>query len=209
MVLAANRLAPEIEMPLQTLVSADHLAKLANNPFPGESDAYREARRALLKEEIEFRRHLTEVAEKRRGLPPGPVIEKNYRFHDANGEEVGLIDLFGHKDTLVTYFWMYGPQRERPCPMCTNWLGAVNGNANDIAQRVSLKILGRSPVERQIAFARAFPSGNQLLMRRFPLVFPRHAFILDGAHRVGFQHCFFDRAFSVVNAISILPASSE
>jgi predicted dithiol-disulfide oxidoreductase (DUF899 family) len=37
--------------------------------------------------------------------------------------------------------------------MCTNWLGAVNGNANDIAQRTSLKILGRSPVERQIAFA--------------------------------------------------------
>ena len=37
--------------------------------------------------------------------------------------------------------------------MCTNWLGAVNGNAADIKQRVALKILGRSPVERQIAFA--------------------------------------------------------
>ena len=93
------------------------------------------------------------LAAQRRALPPGPMVEKNYRFHDANGLEVGLIDLFGDKDTLVTYFWMYGPQRERPCPMCTNWLGAVNGNANDIAQRVSLKILGRSPVERQLAFA--------------------------------------------------------
>ncbi|WP_246707326.1 DUF899 family protein [Mesorhizobium sp. NZP2077] len=37
--------------------------------------------------------------------------------------------------------------------MCTNWSGAVNGNGADIKQRVSLKILGRSPVERQIAFA--------------------------------------------------------
>ena len=37
--------------------------------------------------------------------------------------------------------------------MCTNWLGAVNGNATDIKQRVGLKILGRSPVERQVAFA--------------------------------------------------------
>jgi predicted dithiol-disulfide oxidoreductase (DUF899 family) len=37
--------------------------------------------------------------------------------------------------------------------MCTNWLGAVNGNAADIKQRVALKILGRSPVERQYAFA--------------------------------------------------------
>lgn len=49
---------------------------------------------------------------------------------------------------------MYGPQRERPCPMCTNWLGAVNGNAADIKQRVALKVFGRSPVERQQAFAR-------------------------------------------------------
>nr|WP_308462376.1 DUF899 family protein [Mesorhizobium sp. INR15] len=43
--------------------------------------------------------------------------------------------------------------RDRPCPMCTNWLGSVNGNASDISQRASLKILGRSPVEPQIAFA--------------------------------------------------------
>ena len=140
-------------MTSQTLVPANELARLANNPFPGESDAYRKARRALLAEEIEFRRHMTRLAEQRRALPPGPVISKNFRFHDANGLDVGLIDLFADKDTLVTYFWMYGPQRERPCPMCTNWLGAVNGNAHDIAQRVSLKILGRSPVERQIAFA--------------------------------------------------------
>jgi predicted dithiol-disulfide oxidoreductase (DUF899 family) len=66
---------------------------------------------------------------------------------------VGLIDLFGDKDTLVTYFWMYGPQRERPCPMCTNLLGSLNGNAQDIKQRVALKVLGRSSVERQFAFA--------------------------------------------------------
>ena len=37
--------------------------------------------------------------------------------------------------------------------MCTNWLGAVNGNAADIKQRAALKVLGRSPVERQLAFA--------------------------------------------------------
>ncbi len=136
-----------------TLVPADQLADMAKNPFPGGSDEYRVARTALLAEEIEFRRHMTRLAEQRCALPAGPVIDKDYRFHDANGADVGLIDLFGDKDTLVTYFWMYGPQRERPCPMCTNWLGSVNGNAPDIARRASLKILGRSSVERQIAFA--------------------------------------------------------
>jgi predicted dithiol-disulfide oxidoreductase (DUF899 family) len=142
---------PEVLM--DTLKPAADLAKLAKTPFSGETPAYREAREALLGEEIELRRHLTRLAAQRQALPQGPVIAKDYRFKDANGEDVGLIDLFGARDTLVTYFWMFGPQRERPCPMCTNWLGAVNGNASDIKQRVALKILGRSPVERQSAFA--------------------------------------------------------
>jgi predicted dithiol-disulfide oxidoreductase (DUF899 family) len=118
-----------------------------------ESEAYARARDALLAEEIEFRRHMTRLAEQRRALPPGPAIEPDYRFRDANGAEVGLADLFGAHKTLVSYFWMFGPERARPCPMCTNWLGGVNGNAADIKQRVALKILGRSSVERQNAFA--------------------------------------------------------
>jgi predicted dithiol-disulfide oxidoreductase (DUF899 family) len=132
---------------------ATQLAATGKTPFPGASAAYDDARRALLAEEIEFRRHMTRLTEQRRALPPGPVITKDYRFKDEQAFDVGLLDLFGDKQTLVTYFWMYGPQRERPCPMCTNWLGAVHGNAADIKQRVALKILGRSPVERQYAFA--------------------------------------------------------
>ena len=122
-------------------------------PYPGESEDYARARERLLAEEIEFRRHMTRLAAQRQSLPAGPVVTKDYRFRDDNGSEVGLSDLFGDRDTLVTYFWMYGPKRERPCPMCTNWLGSVDGNAVDIKQRVALKILGRSPVKRQKAFA--------------------------------------------------------
>ena len=140
-------------MDAHTLKPAANLAQYGKTPFPGESDEYLRAREALLAEEIEFRRHMTRLTEQRRALPPGPVIEKNYRFKDANGAELGLPDLFGKHDALVTYFWMFGPQRERPCPMCTNLLGAVNGNAADIKQRVAFKVLGRSPVPRQIAFA--------------------------------------------------------
>ena len=140
-------------MTVESLVPANDLANKRRPLFPGESAEYRAAREALLAEEIEFRRHMTRLAEKRRALPPGPLVEKNYRFKDENGFEVGLLDLFGDKDTLVTYFWMYGPQRERPCPMCTNLLGALNGNAADIKQRVALKVLGRSSVDRQFLFA--------------------------------------------------------
>jgi predicted dithiol-disulfide oxidoreductase (DUF899 family) len=106
-------------MDAHTLKPAANLAKYGKTPFPGESEEYRRAREALLAEEIEFRRHMTRLTEQRRALPPGPVIEKNYRFKDANGADLGFLDLFGKHDALVTYFWMFGPQRERPCPMCT------------------------------------------------------------------------------------------
>jgi predicted dithiol-disulfide oxidoreductase (DUF899 family) len=135
------------------LASSAQLATLAKTPFPGASPEYDAARQKLLQEEIEFRRHMTRLVEQRKALPPGPVITKDYRFKDEQGFDCKLIDLFGDKKTLVTYYWMYGPERERPCPMCTNWLGAVNGNAADIKQRVALKILSRSPVGRQYAFA--------------------------------------------------------
>jgi predicted dithiol-disulfide oxidoreductase (DUF899 family) len=135
------------------LVPAQDLAKGATTPFPGSSDNYLEARQVLLVAEIELRRQMASVATQRRALPSGPIIERDYRFRTEHGDEVSLVDLFGDKNTLVAYFWMYGPQRERPCPMCTNWLGAVNGNAADIKQRVALTIFGRSSVQRQRAFA--------------------------------------------------------
>lgn len=136
----------------QSFLAAPALAA-RRRAFPGEDENYTKARKSLLADEIDLRRRLTRLVDQRRALPPGPVITRDYRFKDANGAELGLADLFGDHDTLVSYFWMFGPERERPCPMCTNWLGAVNGNATDIKQRVALTILGRSPVERQKAFA--------------------------------------------------------
>lgn len=122
-------------------------------PWPGESNAYGASRQRLLAEEIELQRHIDRVARQRRALPEGPVIGKDYRFSDMNGNDVGLADLFDRHTTLVTYFWMYGPDRARPCPMCTNLLGPLDANASDLTQRVALAVLGRSTVERQVAFA--------------------------------------------------------
>jgi predicted dithiol-disulfide oxidoreductase (DUF899 family) len=49
---------------------------------------------------------------------------------------------------------MYGPERERPCPMCTSFVGSLDIPAPDIEQRVAIAILSRSPVARQLEFAR-------------------------------------------------------
>lgn len=135
------------------LAPAEELANASNARWPGESAEYRTARTALLAEEIDLRRRITKVAEHRRALPDGPVAN-DYRFLDADGKELRLADLFGRHETLFTYFWMYGPERERPCPMCTSFVGSMDIPAPDIQQRVAIAIVGRSPVARQLTFAR-------------------------------------------------------
>lgn len=138
---------------MQTLKPAADLAAAASKPYPNDSADYRAARTRLLAEEIELRRHVERIAAMRRSLPPGGEAAA-YAFKDERGATVTLADLFGRHDTLVTYLWMYGPQRERPCPMCTSFLGALDIPARDIVQRVGFAVLGRSPVARQLAFAR-------------------------------------------------------
>jgi predicted dithiol-disulfide oxidoreductase (DUF899 family) len=141
------------EQIMAALKPAVDLAELSARPYPNDSSAYRVARIALLAEEIELRRHIERVAVQRRALPLGGAA-KHYEFLDEQGTTVTLADMFADHDTLVTYFWMFGPERDRPCPMCTSLLGSLDIPAVDLEQRVALAVIGRSPVARQIAFAR-------------------------------------------------------
>ncbi len=137
--------------PTQPFKPAAELAQ--DNPvrIPNESAEYRVARRALLAEEIELRRHIERVAAQRRALPPGGPVTGDYRFQDEDGP-TDFVGLFGDKQTLAIYSYMFGPERPRPCPMCTNTLGAWEGNAADIGQRISLAVVARSPIERLTAW---------------------------------------------------------
>jgi predicted dithiol-disulfide oxidoreductase (DUF899 family) len=134
-----------------TLIPAEQLARENPVRIPHESAEYRKARTALLAEEIELRRHIERVAAQRRDLPPGGPVSGDYRFMTEDGPS-DFEGLFRDKPTLATYSFMYGPQRERPCPMCTNLLGAWDGNAADLAQRISLVVVARSPIERLVAW---------------------------------------------------------
>jgi predicted dithiol-disulfide oxidoreductase (DUF899 family) len=134
-----------------TIVPAAELARRNGLRFPNESDDYRRARDALLAEEIELRRHIERVAEQRRALPPGGKVSGDYRFEGEHGS-TDFAGLFGDKQTLVVYSYMFGPQRQRPCPMCTSLLSAWDGEARDVAQRVALAVVARSPIERLVAF---------------------------------------------------------
>lgn len=140
-----------------TLKSAAELVRLNAASEPNESAAYREARDALMVEEIELRRHIARVAAMRRALPPGGEVKGDYLFQGESSSvqganPMGIEGLFGDKDTLFLYNWMYGPKRARPCPMCTALLACLEGNTDHLRQRIAVAIVGTSPIERQIAF---------------------------------------------------------
>jgi predicted dithiol-disulfide oxidoreductase (DUF899 family) len=122
--------------------------------FPNESTAYREARNALLAEEMELRRQVERVATHRRALPKGGEVKEDYLFEGESGK-VRLSELFGPgKETLAIYSFMFGPERERPCPGCTHFLDALEGSTQHILQRIKFVVVAKSPVPRLQAFAR-------------------------------------------------------
>lgn len=138
---------------MSLLVPAAELVRRNRIRFPNESEAYRRARQALLAEEIELRRQLERVAEQRRALPPGGEVSGDYHFEGPSGP-IAFADLFGDKQTLMVYSFMFGPQRQRPCPMCTSLLSAWDGEAPDMEQRIALAVVARSPIERILAFGK-------------------------------------------------------
>lgn len=140
---------------MEPLTAAADLAAMNPTRHPNESAEYRQARQALLVEEIELRRQMERVAEMRRELPTGGEVTGAYSFIAEDGREVTLGDLFGEHDTLVVYSYMFGPQRTAPCPMCTSFMGGFDHKIPDIQQRVGIAFTARSPIERMVEVKRS------------------------------------------------------
>ena len=130
--------------------------------FPGESDAYRVARDALLRAELDLRKQVEKVAELRRNMPVGGLLKEDYLFEQASsdpdssnaGKKIRLSALFREgKDSLLIYSFMYGPNMQRPCPSCTSILDGLNGAVPDLLQRVNFAVVAKSPIQRIQAFA--------------------------------------------------------
>ncbi len=109
--------------------------------FPGESTAYRDARQALLTEEVALRAQIERVAELRRALPDGGEISEDYVFTARDGSPARMSDQFASSDTLLVYSLMYRPDADNPCPMCVSMLDGLDGQAAHIAQRADLIVV--------------------------------------------------------------------
>ncbi len=133
------------------------MGKFHQKPFPGESAAYRQVRDELLAAEIDLRKRIEEVAALRRTLPLGGKLQEDYVFDEGAADlsdqqtvkQTRLSELFEKgKNSLIIYSFMYAPEAENACPMCTSLLDGLNGNAVHAKQRVNFVVVAKAPIQK-------------------------------------------------------------
>jgi predicted dithiol-disulfide oxidoreductase (DUF899 family) len=117
----------------------------------GTQEQWQAARDELLAEEKELTRRNDELTRKRQELPWVPV-EKDYRFETVDGTKA-LAELFDGRSQLVLYHFMFGPQFELGCPVCSSITDTLNANAVHLTARdTTLLLSSRAPLERLQAY---------------------------------------------------------
>jgi predicted dithiol-disulfide oxidoreductase (DUF899 family) len=120
--------------------------------YPNESQKYREARDALLKEEQALIETKKALAAKRRKLPLGGELKEDYVFQWANegkvGKQVKFSELFGDKNSLILYSWMYGPSWDNPCPSCTSLMDGFDRAWYSVNQDAAFVSIAKAPAEK-------------------------------------------------------------
>ena len=134
---------------------------LHDTRFPNETAEYRTARNALLSAELDLRRQIERGAALRRQLPDGGAPAEDYVFEEAPIADPGAVrrvrlsELFGDKQTLLAYSFMFGPAMQRACPSCTSILDGLDGENRHIQERAAFVVIAKSPIERILDFARS------------------------------------------------------
>jgi predicted dithiol-disulfide oxidoreductase (DUF899 family) len=126
--------------------------------YPNESREYRAARDSLLKDEQELVDKVKSVAAQRRKLPAGGQLKEDYVFQWANDGKVGkpvkFSELFGDKDTLLLYSWMFGPNWDHPCPSCTSLMDGFDRAWYSVSKDAAFAGIAKAPAEKINAWAK-------------------------------------------------------
>jgi predicted dithiol-disulfide oxidoreductase (DUF899 family) len=108
-------------------------------------------REQLLVREKEHTRIGDELARERRELPWVPV-EKDYTFDTEDGTRT-LAELFAGRSQLVVYSFMFGPDYEAGCPVCSSIADSFGGVLSQLRARdVEMIAVSRAPIEKLLAY---------------------------------------------------------
>lgn len=119
----------------------------------GTREEWQAARDELLRREKEHTRVGDELARQRRELPWIPV-EKEYRLETDEGTRT-LPELFDGRSQLLIYHFMFGPNYEAGCPVCSSSADAVNGALSHLhARDVTMLYVSSAPLTKLQAYRR-------------------------------------------------------
>jgi len=114
-------------------------------------DEWLTARKELLAKEKEFTRARDELTRQRQDLP-WEAVEKEYVFEGPNGKET-LADLFDGRSQLLVYHFMFGPDDEAGCPVCSFWADNFDPIVQHLRQRdVTMIAISRAPFAKIAAY---------------------------------------------------------
>jgi predicted dithiol-disulfide oxidoreductase (DUF899 family) len=109
------------------------------------------ARKRLLVKEKQFTRLRDQVNRQRRDLP-WVKVDKEYVFDGPDGKET-LADLFGDKNQLLVYHFMFAPGWKEGCPHCSFWADHYDSVCIHLGQRdTRLVVVSRAPLKEIEAF---------------------------------------------------------
>ena len=128
---------------------------MAKIRFPGESAAYRAARDELLRAELALRDERERVAQLRRKLPPGGKVETDYVFREGPADparndpadffDTRFSELFAEgKPNLIVINFMFGPDWDKGCPMCSMWADGYDAVQPHIDQTANLALVAKA-----------------------------------------------------------------
>ncbi|HEX9480788.1 MAG TPA: DUF899 domain-containing protein [Solirubrobacteraceae bacterium] len=117
----------------------------------GSREEWDAARAELLEREKELTRLNQQLADERRELPWVPV-EKAYSFETEDGTK-SLAELFDGRSQLAIYNFMFGPEFEAGCPVCSSIADSFDGVLTQLAARdVTMTCVSRAPIEKLLAY---------------------------------------------------------
>ena len=117
----------------------------------GTREEWLAARDEVLKREKEVTRMGDELARQRRELP-WVRVEKEYTFQTADGPRT-LAELFDGRSQLVVYHFMFGPDWEAGCPVCSSIADSFDGVVAHLEARdVTMIGVSRAPLEKLLAY---------------------------------------------------------
>jgi|SRR6185312_39413 len=117
----------------------------------GTREEWDAARAELLEREKQLTRLNDELARQRLELPWVP-IDKPYSFATDAGPRT-LAELFDGRSQLLIYNFMFGPEYEAGCPVCSSIADSFDGVLAHLAARdVTMICVSRAPIEKLLAY---------------------------------------------------------